>query len=78
MQPKIAYARARVAAQTALDLEDGSGAAHAAMASVLFFHDWDFDGAYRHFQKAISMTPGAATLRRLYAIYLNAMGEGPA
>ncbi len=76
MHPKNAYARAREAAQKALELEDGSGAAHAAMATVLFFHDWDFDGAYRHFQKAISLTPGAAPLRRLYAMYLKAMGDG--
>jgi tetratricopeptide (TPR) repeat protein len=76
MHPKTAYARAREAAQKALELEDGSGAAHAAMATVLFFHDWDFDGAYRHFQKALSLTPGAAPLRRLYAMYLKAMGDG--
>jgi len=78
MPGHIAYARAREAAQKGLDLEEGAAESHAAMATVLFFYDWDFDGAYRHFQKALTLTPGAAPLRRLYAMYLMAMGDAEA
>jgi serine/threonine-protein kinase len=45
------------------------------MATVLFFYDWDFQGAYEHFQKALTLNPGSATLRRLYAMYLTATGD---
>jgi TolB-like protein/Flp pilus assembly protein TadD len=75
MPGSIAYPRAREAAEKAMALEEGTGESHAAMASILFFHDWDFDGAYRHFQKALTLTPGAAPLRKLYAMYLMAMGD---
>jgi len=75
MPGHIAYPRAREAAKTGLELEENAAEAHAAMATVLFFYDWDFDGAYRHFQKALTLTPGAVPLRKLYAMYLMAMGE---
>jgi TolB-like protein/class 3 adenylate cyclase/Tfp pilus assembly protein PilF len=71
----IAYARAKEEARKGLELEEGVAEAHAAMATVLFFHDWDFQGAYKHFQKALTLTPGSAHLRRLYALYLNATGD---
>jgi TolB-like protein/Tfp pilus assembly protein PilF len=75
MPPQDAYARAREAAEKALELEDDRAEPHAAMAVVLLFHDWDFQGAYRHFQKALTLTPGAAPLRQHYAMYLLAVGE---
>ncbi|MBT8398273.1 MAG: adenylate/guanylate cyclase domain-containing protein [Gemmatimonadetes bacterium] len=78
MPGEVAYSRAKEAAQRGLDLEEGAGEAHAAMATVLFFHDWDFKGAYKHFQKALTLTPGSAHLRRLYAMYLNATGDSEA
>ncbi len=75
LQPKIAYPKAREAALRAVELEEGSGESYAALAAVKLFHDWDFEGAYRYFQKALSKTPGAAQVRQLYALYLTAMGE---
>ncbi len=75
MPGNIAYPKAREAALKGLELEDSAAEAHAAMATVLFFYDWDFQGAYEHFQKALTLTPGAAHLRKLYAMYLMAMGE---
>jgi TolB-like protein/Flp pilus assembly protein TadD len=75
MPGRVAYPRAREAALQAMAIDEAGGESHAAMATVLFFHDWDFDGAYRHFQKALTLTPGAAPLRKLYAMYLMAIGD---
>jgi TolB-like protein len=75
MPGTVAYPRAREAALKAMELEEATGASHAAMATVLFFYDWDFQGAYNHFQKALTLTPGAAGLRKLYALYLMAIGD---
>jgi TolB-like protein/Flp pilus assembly protein TadD len=72
---KVAYPRARDSALRAMELEEGSGEAYAALAVVKLFHDWDFGEAYRYFQKALSKTPGAAQVRQLYAFYLTAVGE---
>ena len=78
MPGSIAYPRAKEAALKAMNLEATTAESHAAMATVLFFYDWDFAGAYRHFQKALTLTPGAAPLRKLYAMYLMALGDGDA
>jgi tetratricopeptide (TPR) repeat protein len=78
MSGSVAYPRAKDAAAKGLELEEGAGEAHAAMATVLFFYDWDFQGAYTHFQKALTLNPGSAALRRLYAMYLTATGDAPA
>jgi len=75
MPGSLAYPRAKEAALKAMSLEEAGGGSHAAMATVLFFHDWDFKGAYEHFQKALTLTPGAAGLRKLYAMYLMAIGD---
>ncbi len=75
MVPSAAYARARTAATRAMELEEDSGEAHTAMASVLFLHDWNFREAYKHFQKALSLLPGSAHVRQLYALYLKAVGD---
>jgi Flp pilus assembly protein TadD len=75
MNPKTAFPRARDAALRAVTLEDGSGEAFAALASVKLFHDWDFKEAYRHFQKALSKAPGSASVRQLYALYLKTIGD---
>jgi adenylate cyclase len=75
LQSSIAYPRAREAALRAVELEEGSGESYAALAVVKLFHDWDFQEAYRYFQKALSKTPGAAQVRQLYALYLTAIGE---
>jgi TolB-like protein/Tfp pilus assembly protein PilF len=72
---EVAYPKAREAASKAIKLEEGAGESHAAMAAVLLFHDWDTKGAYRHFQKALTLSPGSAGVRHLYSRYLLAIGE---
>ncbi len=75
MHGSVAYPKARESALKALDLEEATGASHAAMATVHFFYDWDFRKAYEHFQKALTLSPGAAGIRKLYAMYLMAIGD---
>lgn len=70
-----AFRRAQEEAERALELEEDSGEAHTAMGAVRLFHHWDWKGAYRSFQKALSLNPGSAEAHRLYAMYLGALGE---
>ena len=55
-----AYARARAAAEKALELDDALAEAHSALGSVKVYADWDWSGAEREFQKAIALNPNSA------------------
>ena len=75
MRPEEAFGQAEAAANKALELEPDIGESHQALAAVRLFHHWDFDGAYRAFQKTLSLTPGSAETHYLYGMYLRAVGD---
>jgi eukaryotic-like serine/threonine-protein kinase len=68
-------ARARAEAEKALELDDTLAEAHTSLAWVLFIHDWDWEGAGRHFRRAIELNPRYATARQWYAWFLAAMAR---
>ena len=53
--------RAEVAARRALEIDESCAPAWAALANVNLFHDFDWDGAERAFQRAIELDPNYAT-----------------
>lgn len=75
MPPVRAYEVAEDAAGRALAIEESLGEAHMVMALVRFFNHRDWDGAYRSFQKALSLTPGSADVHQYYSLYLRALGD---
>jgi tetratricopeptide (TPR) repeat protein len=75
LRPHDAFPRAEGAAQRALQLEEGAGESHLALASVQLFYRWDLDAAYRSFQRALSLTPGSAEAHHHYSLYLRVVGE---
>ena len=75
MPAEDAFPRAERAALRALELGPEAGESHVALGAVKLFHHWDFEGAYRSFQKALSLVPGSAGAHHLYAEYLFAIGE---
>jgi Tfp pilus assembly protein PilF len=75
LPPEQAFRKAEHHAKRALELEETAGEAHTAMAAVQLFYHWDWEGAYRSFQKALSLTPGSAEAHQLYGMYLRALGE---
>lgn len=75
MRADEAYPAAERAAQKALTMEEGRGDAYGALALVRFFYHWDWDGAYRAFQKALSLTPGSADVHQFYSMFLRALNE---
>jgi len=72
---KVAFAKAEVAAERALELDESSGESHVAMGLVRLFHHRDWDGAYRSLQKALSLNPGSASAHHYYGMYLQALGD---
>ena len=57
---KEAHRRARDAAMKALALNPTLGEAHASLAEVLLYDDWDFAGAEKEFKRSIELSPSYA------------------
>jgi TolB-like protein/class 3 adenylate cyclase/tetratricopeptide (TPR) repeat protein len=70
-----AYPEAEQAARRALELDPSHGAAHAVLGLARLFYDWDFEGAYASFQRALTLNPGSSRVHQLNAFYLQAVGE---
>lgn len=75
VRPKEYFPQARDAALRALQLDDGLAEAHASLAYVKFWFDWDWRGAEAEFKRAIDLNPGYATAHQWYAEYLRLMGR---
>jgi TolB-like protein/Flp pilus assembly protein TadD len=68
-------ARARSAAQRAVELDDSNGEAYSALALYLQTFEWDTEGAERAHMRAVALEPGNATVRTLYGLYLRSVGR---
>ena len=75
LRPKEAAARARVAAEKALSIDENLAEAHTSLGLVLKDHDWDFAAAAKSFERAIELNPSYATARQWYAENLVLLGE---
>ena len=73
--PADAFPRAKTAAEAALRLDDGNAEAHNALANVLFWREWNWAEAERHFNRAIEINPSFAIAHHDYAFFLVAIGR---
>jgi TolB-like protein/Tfp pilus assembly protein PilF len=69
------YPKAKAAAMKALEIDDMLPEAHAALGSIRFRYDWDWEDAERHLKRAIELNPGNALAHHHYADYLWTMGR---
>ncbi len=75
LRPHEAMPKAKEAAKRALALDDTLPQAHATLAYVHTFYDWDWPAAEREFHRALELNPDYATARQWYAEYLAARGR---
>jgi serine/threonine protein kinase/Tfp pilus assembly protein PilF len=75
LSPKEAGAKARQAAEKALDLDPVLSEAHASLGNVLLIFEWDFAGAEREFKRAIDLNPAYPYAHQWYAVLLYDTGR---
>jgi len=74
--PRAVMPRAKVAARTALDLDDGLAEAHTSLAAALVWFDWDWEASEREFKRAIELNPHYAVAHHWYgSVLLSAQGR---
>ena len=69
-----AYSRAKAAATRALAVDETLPEAHTALATAVWFHDWDWAGAERGFRRAIELNPNSADAHQGYGLYHTSLG----
>ncbi len=74
--PRKSMPKAKSLALKAIEIDDTSEEAHDALARVLYFYDWDWDGAEREFKNAIQLNPNKADVHLFYSSFLRSMGRG--
>jgi Flp pilus assembly protein TadD len=72
-QPLEMYRRAKLAAETALALDDNCADAHAALACCSMYSEWNWESAEVSFQRAFELDPLSATAHMWYADFLTAI-----
>jgi len=65
--PRETLPKAKAAATKALELDKTLGDAHAALAIVEWFYDWDWSTAEREFKAAIELNPNSAISHQWYS-----------
>ena len=73
--PPNAFPEARAAAVRALELDPLFPEAHAAMAEIQLYYDWDWEGAERSFRRALQLNPNLEFAHAHYAWYLQLTGD---
>jgi TolB-like protein/Tfp pilus assembly protein PilF len=75
LSPREAGAKARQAAEKALELDPSLSEVHASMGLVLLIFEWDFAQAEREFRRAIDLNPGYPYAHVWYAELLYGTGR---
>lgn len=70
-----AMPKARASAMKALEIDDTSSEAHAALGIIKMFYEWDWSGAEEEFQKAIKSNHNNAIAHQRFGLYYNLRGR---
>ncbi len=69
------FPRARTFAQQAIALDPSLADAHATLAYIQFWFDWQWDEADRGFRRAIKLNPNSAAAHNYYSVFLANLGR---
>jgi TolB-like protein/Flp pilus assembly protein TadD len=75
LTPKDAMPKAKAAAAKALEIDNSLAEAHASLAFVQLYYEWDWPGAEKSFQRAIELNPNYAPAHQWYSHLLMSRGR---
>jgi serine/threonine-protein kinase len=75
LRPRDAFARGKVAALKALEIDEGLAEAHLALATILLYFEWDWPGAEKEYRRAIQISPSSSDAHWGYADWYLVMGR---
>ncbi|HEY6189038.1 MAG TPA: protein kinase [Pyrinomonadaceae bacterium] len=75
LPPLEAMPQAKAAAIRALEIDETLAEAHASLAVIKAFYDWEWAEAEKEYQRAIEYNPGYASAHHWYGWYLALMGR---
>jgi DNA-binding winged helix-turn-helix (wHTH) protein/TolB-like protein/tetratricopeptide (TPR) repeat protein len=67
--------KARAAALRAIELDGRLAEAHANLGHIMFWYDWDWNGAEKEFQRALKLNPNSPDTLQFYAHLLSSSGR---
>jgi serine/threonine-protein kinase len=67
--------KAKAAANKALELDAQSAEAHSVLGSIMFWYDWDWQGAENQYRLALELDPNSSDTRQFYAHLLSNTGR---
>ena len=73
--PKPAFEEAKKATAKALEIDNTLAEAHASLAFVKEYYEWDWVGADKEYKKAIALNPSYATAHQWYGMYFMKLGQ---
>ncbi len=73
--PAQVFPKARAAAQHAVELDENLAEAHASLAYIRAYYEWDWAAAEREFRRAIELRPSYADAHFSYSRFLAASGR---
>jgi TolB-like protein/DNA-binding winged helix-turn-helix (wHTH) protein/tetratricopeptide (TPR) repeat protein len=73
--PQDGYARARAAAENALELDGALAEAYTTLASIKGDYEWDWQGAESGYKQAIALNPNYAMAHHWYGDFLAGVGR---
>jgi DNA-binding winged helix-turn-helix (wHTH) protein/TolB-like protein len=73
--PAATFPVARPYAMKAIELDPSLSQAHASLAYIRFYFDWDWAGASEAFRRAIELNPNDPVAHQWHAVYLLAAGR---
>jgi tetratricopeptide (TPR) repeat protein len=73
--PAEVFPQARAAAEKSVELDDGLAEAHASLAYIRAYYEWDWAAAEREFHRALDLRPSFADAHFSYSRFLAASGR---
>ena len=75
MSPSIAYPKAKDYTLKAIELDPNHAESHLSLATIKFFHNWDFNGAEASLNKALSLCLNSSLINQVHGWFLIAKGD---